>query len=663
MNMNTIVKKYFKEIEIAITIRLVENKLLELFSKGKLNGTVHTTVGQEFSGVFVSKFLNDDDFIVSNHRGHGHYLAAKKNIKALIGEIMGKKEGLSGGLGGSQHLADSNFLTNGIQGGMVPTAAGVALYNKNMQSKAISVAYIGDGTLGEGILYETMNLASMLEIPLLIVMENNGYAQSTPHKQTFKGNLSKITDGFGIKYFKSSTWDLDDLNKNCKSAIEFVRHKSLPAFIEIETYRLNSHSKGDDNRLAEEINIFKEKDLISTLLKLNNSLLEKIVFDGNNEIEKYIKELESSDDLIVQSFTNSKVDDSLNNNLSSPYIKEHDRYNNLIYDALVDFFDNNHQALMFGEDIQNYSESTGKPYGGAFKVSKDLSDLFPNRILNMPISEAAFTGIAAGYSLKAGRTIVEIMFGDFTTLIFDQVLQHISKFELMYNNKYSCPIIIRTPMGGKRGYGPTHSQSIEKHFLGINNFNIIALNHRISPKYIYSKICEFESAPFLVIENKILYTIDTAKDEIPSYLYKFDKRNFPDLIISPIDDQPVATIICYGEVLNEVEDVAYDLLIENDLYVEIICASLISGFKIDNILKSLDKTKKLLVVEEGSSISSWGSEIIARIAETGYGAIDCIRLANNFMIPSSFKAEISQIPEKLKIKRTLLKLINNEYNS
>ena len=113
--MDSIIKKYYKEIEIAITIRLVENKLLELFSKGKLNGTVHTTVGQEFSGVFISKFLNDLDFVVSNHRGHGHYIAAKKNIKALIGEIMGKKEGLSGGLGGSQHLADSNFITNGIK--------------------------------------------------------------------------------------------------------------------------------------------------------------------------------------------------------------------------------------------------------------------------------------------------------------------------------------------------------------------------------------------------------------------------------------------------------------------------------------------------------------------------------------------------------------------
>jgi|LakMenE01Jun11ns_1017448.scaffolds.fasta_scaffold9938351_2 2-oxoisovalerate dehydrogenase E1 component len=657
--MNNIIKKYLSEIESAITIRMVENKLLELFSKGKLNGTVHTTVGQEFSGVFISKYLNEDDFIVSNHRGHGHYLAAKKNIKGLIAEIMGKTEGLSGGFGGSQHLADHNFLTNGIQGGMVPTAAGVGLFNKNISSSSISVAYIGDGTLGEGILYETMNLASMLEIPLLIVLENNGFAQSTSHKQTFKGNLFKIIEGFGLNYFKTNTWDIDDLNENCSNAIEFVRKNSLPALIEIETYRLNSHSKGDDNRISEEILKFQEKDVLTKILNFNNSLIDDFKKDLSDRIDKYLNELELSEDLIEQKINTKLEENPLGKNSKSPYIQENDRYNNLIYRALKEVFENNSQTIMFGEDIQNLSKYTDKPYGGAFKVTKDLSDLFPNRILNMPISEAAFTGLAAGYSLKAGRTLVEIMFGDFSTLIFDQVLQHISKFEIMYNGKYSCPIIIRCPMGGKRGYGPTHSQSIEKHFLGINNFNVVVLNHRLCPSYIYSKICEIDNSPFMVIENKILYTIDTAKKTLPSYSYKFDSKKFPDLIISPVQDEPIVTIICYGEVLNEVEDAAFELLVENDIYVEIICPSLISSFYVENIVSSLSKTRRLIVVEEGSGIASWGSEIISELVATGREDLSITRLSNNLMIPSSFKAEISQIPEKFKIKNHIIKLISN----
>ena len=159
---------------------------------------------------------------------------------------------------------------------------------------------------------------------------------------------------------------------------------------------------------------------------------------------------------------------------------------------------------LIGEDIEDNNQYTPESYGGAFKVTRDLSSKYTNRVLNTPISEAAIVGISAGYSIKAGRTVVEIMFGDFTTLIFDQIVQHVSKYGTIYNGKIKCPLIIRTPMGGKRGYGPTHSQSLEKHFLGIPNLYVIALNHRVSPDYLFKAICEVDGAPFLVIENKIL---------------------------------------------------------------------------------------------------------------------------------------------------------------
>jgi pyruvate/2-oxoglutarate/acetoin dehydrogenase E1 component len=163
----------------------------------------------------------------------------------------------------------------------------------------------------------------------------------------------------------------------------------------------------------------------------------------------------------------------------------------------------------------------------------------------------------------------------------------------------------------------------------------------------------------MVIENKILYTIDTAKKTLPSYSYKFDSKKFPDLIISPVQDEPIVTIICYGEVLNEVEDAAFELLVENDIYVEIICPSLISSFYVENIVSSLSKTRRLIVVEEGSGIASWGSEIISELVATGREDLSITRLSNNLMIPSSFKAEISQIPEKFKIKNHIIKLISN----
>ena len=148
-----IIEEYTSEFEKAILIRRCEQRLLELYNEGKLNGTVHTCIGQEFSGVAISKFLLPQDFVVSNHRGHGHYISRTGDLSGFFAELMGKIGGCSGGIGGSQHFYNKNYLSNGIQGGMTPIAAGVGLANKIKNKNAVAVAYIGDGTLGEGVFY------------------------------------------------------------------------------------------------------------------------------------------------------------------------------------------------------------------------------------------------------------------------------------------------------------------------------------------------------------------------------------------------------------------------------------------------------------------------------------------------------------------------------
>jgi 2-oxoisovalerate dehydrogenase E1 component len=646
---------YKKEIEKAILIRLVEERLLTLFSEGALNGTVHTAVGQEFTGVFISKYLQQDDFITSNHRGHGHYLARFGNIRGLISEIMGKESGVSGGFGGSQHIVDENYLSNGIQGGMLPIATGVAFYFKRKKVDKIAVSYIGDGTLGEGIVYETLNLASVLECPHLIVVENNGYAQSTSFNQTFRGELKQRSEGFGVKYFSSSTFDLEDLDTNCRDAIQHARLESKPVILEIQTYRLNSHSKGDDNRMINEIESFRKRDVLSNLLASNIEEINTFVAHTKNIIESIIIEIKNEKTLASISHTH-KLNSYLSLENIPKEIIQNDRYNTLIYGALKNIFFENENVILIGEDIQNKTEFTESNYGGAFKVTKDLSDLFPDRILNSPISEAAIVGFASGYSLKAGRAFVEIMFGDFTTLIFDQILQHSAKFEKMFNGKVACPIVVRTPMGGKRGYGPTHSQSIEKFFLGIDNFAVVALHHRISPEYIFKAIMSI-TMPLMLIENKILYTIDTAKKKLPSYTYQFNESLFPELYIKPNEHKSSVTVLCYGEVLNVVEDDLIDLLIDEELFCDIICPSLISEINSKSVIESLMTTRKLLIVEEGSGYASWGAEFVSKIHEQGFNEFTLKRFHNANLIPSSFKAEIEILPNKSNVKNYILELI------
>ena len=651
------IEKFNKEIKKAIVIREVENSFLTLFGQGKLNGTVHTCIGQEFTGVFVSNYLTEDDHMVTNHRGHGHYISKTGDIKGLVAELLGKEIGCSGGMGGSQHLYNKNFLSNGIQGGMVPIACGIAKYYKLQKQKNISVAFIGDGTLGEGIIYETFNIAAKKEYPLLIVLESNGMAQSTSTEQTFSGDMQKRIEGFGIEYIETTTDDLFDLDIKVKKAITQVRDENKPTLINIKTNRLNSHSKGDDNREESKIKQLKDKDLLNKIYEEDS--FKDYIKDTKSEILGIINDLENEtittsikkkEKLILAEHPQKFLNDA-----------EKGRYSSLINETLNDLLEQNNDLILLGEDIEDKNIFNPKEYGGAFKVTKDLSIKYPNQVFNTPISEAAITGISSGYVLAGGKAILEIMFGDFTTLIFDQILQHASKFEDMYAGKIHCPLIVRTPMGGRRGYGPTHSQSLEKFFLGIPNLSVIALNHRISPRYVYETLMSSFNNPCLVIENKILYTVENSKSKLAGYNYSFNKKSdtIPNLMISPKDYPSELTILCYGGSLIEIEKVAEKLCIEDEVFVDIICPTLISEISVNEIIASLQITKKLLIVEEGNNFASWSSEVIAKISEKQLNS-SITRISNNEIIPSSFDAELNTLPSVNKIYKTALNIIDND---
>ena len=171
-------------------------------------------------------------------------------------------------------------------------------------------------------------------------------------------------------------------------------------------------------------------------------------------------------------------------------------------ETLRHFLKTDPRIVVLGEDIAD-------PYGGAFKVTRGLTTEFPERVRTTPVSEGAIAGIAAGLALSGYRPIAEIMFGDFLALCFDQVMNHITKYQAMYNNKVTCPVILRTPSGGGRGYGPTHSQSLEKHFLGIPHLRVVAASLYHDPKAIFETLLQQDS-PVLYIEHKLLYPLHLA---------------------------------------------------------------------------------------------------------------------------------------------------------
>jgi 2-oxoisovalerate dehydrogenase E1 component len=255
------------ELERALTIRLTEQRLLRLFAEGRLFGTVHTCIGQEFVGVAVSRALKPQDTLFSNHRCHGHFLAYCNNVVGLVGEVMGKTVGVCGGRGGSQHLHQDGFYSNGILGGTTPVSTGLAFAHKLKKTGGIAVAFIGDGTLGQGVLYESMNLASKWDLPILFVQENNGYAQSTNQTQTLAGDICARAEAFGIISAHSDTWDWRTLLDDVAESVRYVREEGRPRFHRVDTFRLMAHSKGDDNRSDEEVEPYRQRDPINKLLE------------------------------------------------------------------------------------------------------------------------------------------------------------------------------------------------------------------------------------------------------------------------------------------------------------------------------------------------------------------------------------------------------------
>lgn len=235
------------------TIRRFEEILLENFHTGVFSGTTHTSLGQEANAVGVLAHLQENDVVVSNHRCHGHFLAYGGDPQALFAELMGKPAGVCGGVGGSQHLHWRNFYSSGIQGGTVAMATGMALAEKRRRSGAIVFDFLGDGTLGEGIVYECLNMASLWSLPILFVLENNHIAQTTPSELAIAGDISARFEAFNIPTAHLDTEDVAEIKREAGRLVREVRESISPRTLVIETIRLGSHSKGDDTRNLTEV--------------------------------------------------------------------------------------------------------------------------------------------------------------------------------------------------------------------------------------------------------------------------------------------------------------------------------------------------------------------------------------------------------------------------
>jgi len=270
-----------------LLIRRFEETVLDNFSKGYFSGTTHTYLGQEANAAAVLAHLSPSDIVVSNHRCHGHFLAYGGDPRALFAELMGKSTGVCGGRGGSQHLHWRNFYSNGVLGGTVPLATGMALAEKLKDSGSLVVVFLGDGALGEGVVYEAFNMAALWQAPILFVVENNGIAQTTPTEIVQAGTISGRLNAFGIPSWDLDSSDVSEVEQLAQLALEELRASASPRALIIRTCRFGPHSKGDDTRPAEEVERLRQ--LRDPLVIHGNRLSEELRLTIQPEVESRVQ--------------------------------------------------------------------------------------------------------------------------------------------------------------------------------------------------------------------------------------------------------------------------------------------------------------------------------------------------------------------------------------
>jgi pyruvate/2-oxoglutarate/acetoin dehydrogenase E1 component len=271
------------------------------------------------------------------------------------------------------------------------------------------------------------------------------------------------------------------------------------------------------------------------------------------------------------------------------------------------------RVILLGEDILD-------PYGGAFKVTRGLSQVYPERVITTPISEAGIVGVATGMALRGLRPVAEVMFGDFLTLAADQLINHAAKFRFMYNDQARVPLVVRTPMGGRRGYGPTHSQTLEKHFLGAPGLHVLAPCALGDPGALLLQAIFDDDEPVLFVENKLLYLLpvqQAAANHEVEIFSGIHKSGYAPTYTLKVRQAPPATLTltAYGYMVELALQAMLRLAYEDELFTELVVPTQLAPFELEALWESLGRTGRLVTLEEGTHDLGWGAEVAARAAE------------------------------------------------
>ena len=647
-------------------IRAFENNISILLGKAVLKGASHLYAGQEATAVGAVGALRDDDLVTSTHRGHGHAHAhgdsaaktpeaKQEHYNKMMAEVLGRSGGYCKGKGGSMHIADvdhGNLGATGIVGGNIPVAVGAALAQKLQDTDRVVLCFFGDGASNTGNFHEALNMASLWDLPVIFVVENNMYAMSVPWAKASK--MPDIADracAYGIPGQVVDGMDVLAVRGAVAEAAERARRGEGPTLIEAKTYRWYGHSHSDPRayRTRDEEADWKERDPITVLKGSMQTvgLLDEAEFE---DLDKAVKA--KLDDAMTFSETSPEPDpDELCTDVYAPSeftqaeieaereLRQRVRngsdmreipYAQALQEAMREEMERDERVFIFGEDVGLY--------GGAYGATRGLYEEFGEwRVIDTPISEATVGGAAVGAAMAGMRPVAEIMYVDFTPLAMDQIANQGAKNRYMFGGKTSVPMVIRTEGGAGRAIAAHHSQSLEAlwtHFPGI---------YVVMPATPYDakgllKAAIRDDNPIMFIEHKMLYK---EKGPVPEEEYLIPlgvadvKREGSDV-----------TLVTYSRmVLRALE--AAEMLAEEGIDVEVVDLRTLKPLDIDTVVNSVKKTGRFVGLTEGYENTSFINEVMAQVNDLAFDWLDApmVRVAAaNVPVPRAEILEDMAIP-------------------
>jgi 2-oxoisovalerate dehydrogenase E1 component len=596
--------------------RLIEEKMLVLIRQGKVSKWF-SGIGQEAISVGVTAVLDKDEYILPMHRNLGVFTGRDIPLHRLFSQWQGKANGFTKGRDRSFHFGTQEYKIIGMISHLGPqlgVADGIALANKLKKNGKVTAVFTGEGATSEGDFHEALNIAAVWDLPVLFVIENNGYGLSTPTNEQYRcENLADKGVGYGMESHIIDGNNILEVFEELTEIVNSIRKKPRPILIEFKTFRMRGHEEASGTKYVpkELMEMWAEKDPVDTYRRY--LIKQNILTAEQDELWKEEIKKEIEDNLLIAN-TEAEIKASYENELNDVYKPyyfeeyipsekvENIRFIDAISQALRQSMQKHQNSVILGQDIAEY--------GGAFKITEGFVDEFgKERVINTPICESAVVSAGMGLSINGYKAIVEMQFADFVSTGFNPIVNLVAKTHYRWNEK--ADVVIRMPCGGGTQAGPFHSQTNEAWFTKTPGLKVVYPAFPFDAKGLLTTAIN-DPNPVLFFEHKQLYR--SISQEVPTdyYTIPFGKATL-------IKQGNQITIITFGAAVHW----ALETLENNpEISADVIDLRTLQPLDKETIYTSVKKTNKAIILHEDSLFGGIASDISAMIMEDCFEYLD-----------------------------------------